>query len=274
MPRSIENLEIDLLLEAIFRRYGYDFRGYARASVARRIDHFLAKYGYDSPSALIPHILHDERIITQLVAELSVPVTEMFRDPEVYRSIRRNAVALLKTHPFIKVWHAGCATGEEAYSLAILLREEGLYERVTLYATDFNDRALHSAKEGVYPLSSAERFMSSHRESGGTGSLADYYQADQDSMAIRQALKKNITFANHNLATDGVFGEMHLVLCRNVLIYFTRELQDRVLNLFLESLVHGGFLCLGKRESLRFSTVREQFRAIDEANRIYQKTGF
>jgi chemotaxis protein methyltransferase CheR len=185
--------------------------------------------------------------------------------------LRQNVVPVLRTYPFVNLWVAGCATGEEAYSLAILLTEEGLYERARIFATDFNDEALAKAREGIYPLDRIRLFTQNYQESGGTRPFSDYCHARYDAMAVSSALKRHITFANHNLVTDAVFGEMHLILCRNVLIYFDRGLQDRVLNLFYESLAHRGYLCLGAAEILRFSSVQDSFEALDEKTRIYRK---
>ncbi len=195
----------------------------------------------------------------------------MFRDPFVYRSIREKVVPFLKTYPFVKIWYAGCATGEEAYSLAILLQEEGLYERTTIFATDFNDEALEKAKEGIYALDNVQQFTKNYQHAGGTGSFSNYYHAEYESMAINRSLKKKITFANHNLVTDEVFGEMHMIFCRNVLIYFDKKLQNRVLNLFTESLVNGGFLCLGAKENLQFTDVNSYYKPIDKKGKIYQR---
>lgn len=268
---KIEAIEISLLLDAIFERYGYDFRCYARASIERRVRHFLRTSGCKTISEMIPKLLHQEAFFGKLVQDFSITVTEMFRDPLAYRSIRRNVVPVLKTYPFIKIWHAGCSSGEEAYSLAILLQEANLYDRATIFATDFNDVVLEKAGEGIYALDDIKQFTSNHQRSGGTKSLSEYYHASYGAVAINQSLKENITFANHNLVTDGVFGEMHLILCRNVLIYFDRTLQNRVLSLFNDSLIQGGFLCLGSKESLQFSDVQDHFKAIDGKWRIYQK---
>jgi chemotaxis protein methyltransferase CheR len=268
---EIENIEITLLLEAIFQRYGYDFRSYARASIERRVRHFLPKAGCATISAMIPKLLYNESFFEPLVREFSITVSEMFRDPSVYRSIREKVIPLLKTYPFVRIWHAGCASGEEAYSLAILLKEEGLYDRATIFATDFNDGALDQAKEGIYALDTVQQSTANYQKAGGSRSFSEYYHARYEAMAINPALKKNITFANHNLVTDGVFSEMHFILCRNVLIYFNKELQNRVLNLFRDSLAYGGFLCLGSKESLLFSDVARDFKPVDESARIFQK---
>ena len=268
---EIENIEIDLLLEAVFMRYGHDFRQYARASVERRIRQFLSKIQTGRISEIISEILYDEDVFENFLLQLSIPVTEMFRDPAVYRSIRMNVMPVLKTYPFVRIWHAGCASGEEAYSLAILLQEEGLYDRVSLFATDFNDVVLEKAKEGIYDLGNVKTFTRNYQESGGKRSFSVYYHARYDAITLDKSLKKNITFANHNLVSDGVFTETQLVMCRNVLIYFNKELQNRVLRLFCDSLARGGFLVLGTKESLMFSDIRSEFRVIDEKANIYKR---
>ena len=271
MNRDTEKIEIDLLLEAIFKKYGYDFRHYSRASIERRVRQFLPKSGCQSIPEMIERLLRDEAFFTNMVRDFSITVTEMFRDPTVYASLRENVVPLLKTHPFIRIWHAGCATGEEAYSLAILLKETGLYDRATIFVTDFNDAALEKARNGVYTAEKIKEGTKNYLAAGGQHSFSDYYRARYDAVAVDSSLRKNMTFANYNLVTDGVFGEMHLILCRNVLIYFDRELQNRVFKLFSESLVHGGFLCLGTKETTDFSTSSLQFEAVDKKAKIYKK---
>jgi chemotaxis protein methyltransferase CheR len=268
---EIEKIEIDLFLDAIYRRYGYDFTHYAKASVRRRVRNFLQKTGCTRVSEMIPELLYNESFFANLVFDFSVTVTEMFRDPEFFLSVRDVIFPYLRTYPFIKIWHAGCATGEEVYSVAILLTEAGLYDRSTIFATDFNDPALKKAKEGIYPIKNVKNFTASYQKAGGNSSFAKYYHAEYDSVMMDKSLKQRITFANHNLATDSVFGEMHLILCRNVLIYFDRELQNRVLSLFRDSLIHKGFLCLGTKESLQFSDVCDDFKLIDAKNKVYQK---
>ncbi|MBP8000219.1 MAG: protein-glutamate O-methyltransferase CheR [Chloroflexi bacterium] len=268
---DLEKIEVALFLQALYQRHGYDFRHYAQASVRRRVRRLVMKKGFTHISQLIPHLLHDEQFAREIVHEFSITVTEMFRDPPFYQTIRERIISYLQTFPFIKVWHAGCATGEEAYSLAILLQEEGLYDRATIFATDFNDEALQKAQEGIYPLKEMRQHTTNYQRAGGRKSFADYYHAQYDLARLDQNLKRNITFANHNLVTDGVFSEVHLVLCRNVLIYFDRTLQNQVLQLLTNSLPLGGFLCLGLKESLHFSTVHEHFRVVDEKTRIYQK---
>lgn len=218
-------------------------------------------------------MLHDREFFSRLARHLSVPVTEMFRDPFVYRAIRDQVVPLLRTWPHFKIWHSGCATGEEVYSLAILLKEEGIYERATIYATDFNDEALDRARQGVFDVGKMKEGTRNYQRAGGKTSFSEYYHAGYDAAVIDASLREHIVFASHNLASDSVFGEMHLVFCRNVLIYFGRELQNRALRLFTESLVHGGFLCLGTKETLRFTDVKALYEAMDEKARIYRKKG-
>jgi chemotaxis protein methyltransferase CheR len=195
----------------------------------------------------------------------------MFRDPEVYQAIRKDVVTLLRTYPFLKIWHAGCASGEEVYSLAILLKEEGLYDRCQIYATDFNNIALKKAKDGIYPLDRVKKFTSNYIKSGGKQAFSDYYITSEDKCIIDRKLKKNLTFANHNLATDTAFGEMNLILCRNVMIYFDQKLQSKVLELFYDSLIINGILCIGTKESLNFSQVETNFSEFNKKEKIYQK---
>jgi chemotaxis protein methyltransferase CheR len=268
---TVETLEVELFLKAIYQRYGYDFRNYAQASIKRRIRHFLAKTSYHKISEMIPQVLYDEDFAHAVIAEFSIMVTEMFRDPGFYDAVREKVVPYLKTFPFTKVWHAGCATGEEVYSLAIVLQEEKLYDRATIFATDFNDEALQKSREGIYELKNIQDYTKNYQRAGGKRSFADYYHAQYESAIMNQGLARNVTFANHNLVTDGVFSEMHLILCRNVLIYFDRTLQNRVLSLFAESLTYGGFLCLGTKETIEFSDVKPQFKVIDPRHKIYQK---
>lgn len=271
-PSELQAIEFDLLLEAVYRRYGYDFRSYARASVERRLRLFLARSGEEHISDLIPRALHDEAFFSDLAQTLSVPTTEMFRDPAVFLALREHILPVLRTWPHFKVWHAGCATGEEVYSLAIILREEGLEDRATIYATDFNDAVLAKAKEGLYDLDRMRKFTEVYQASGGKSSFSDYYHARYGSAVMDGSLRRRVTFANHNLALDRVFGEMHLVMCRNVLIYFDKDLQNRALRLFSESLVYGGFLCLGTKEDLRFTEVAREFREVKPGTRIYKRT--
>lgn len=269
---EIEKIEIDLFLDAIFKRYGYDFRHYAKASIRRRIRNLIKKTDFKQISEMIPKLLNDESFFDSIAYDFSITVTEMFRDPDFFLALRENVFPYLRTYPFIKIWHAGCATGEEVYSLAILLQEEGLYDRATIYATDMNNAALQKAKDGIYPLKDMRNFTANYQKAGGKNAFSDYYYAQYHSAIMEKSLKNNITFANHNLVTDGVFGEMNLILCRNVLIYFDKTLQARVHELFNDSLTRGRFLALGNKETLQFSNIEKKFKIMDRKNKIYQKT--
>jgi len=268
---EIESVEIKLLLDAIFERYGYDFKSYARAPIERRLCNFMEDSGFNYISEMIPKLMYDESFFAKLVSAFSILVSDMFRDPHFYRSVRDNILPFLKTYPFFKIWHAGCAGGEEVYSMAIILREAGLYDRATIYATDFNNTALKKAKEGIYNIEKVKQYTSNYQDAGGIYSFSDYYHAQYEAIIMDPSLKKNITFASHNLAMDQVFSEMHMIFCRNVLIYFDKDLQNRVLKLFIDSLIHGGFLCLGTKERIQFSDISDQFRIIDDKFSIYQK---
>ncbi len=268
---QVEDIEIRLLLEAIYQLYGYDFRSYSPASMRRRIMHRLTMSGFSTVLEMTDRVLRDRQFFVTLLNDLTVNVTEMFRDPEFYKAFREEVVPVLKTFPFIKIWHAGCSTGEEIYSMAILLEEEGLYERAMLYATDIDKNVLAAAKKGIYPIHAFKQYTDNYRRAGGRQSLSDYATARYDSVIMEQRLKRNIVFADHDLATDQVFGEMHVILCRNVLIYFDRPLQQRVFKLFGESLDMGGFLCLGTKESLRFSGNEESFDVVNRSLRIFRK---
>lgn len=263
--------EISSLLEALHQKYGYDFRQYSEAHIKRRLLNRLSSSRLESISELQDKLMQDKIFASLILQDLSITVTEMFRDPDFYKSIRKNVIPILKTYPFIKVWHAGCATGEEVYSLAILLKEEGLYERTTIYATDFNQQALNQGREGIFSIEKIKKYTINYQAAGGKEPFSDYYMANYDRVIIDQSLKKNIAWANHNLVTDNVFAEVHLILCRNVLIYFNADLQNRVQNLFFESLINGGILCLGSKESLRFCTVSAEYTELDKKQRIFKK---
>jgi len=265
------NIEINLILETIFQKYGYDFRDYSKAHLNRRILHRMKIAGYSKISDLIPRILYDQKFFQQLLGDLSINVTEMFRDPHFYEAVRKHIIPILKTYPFFKIWHAGCSTGEEVYSMAILLTEEGLYDRAQIYATDFNSKVLKNASDGIYQQELVEDYSKNYTKSGGTGNLTDYFSTKYDSAIISRSLKENIVFSDHNLVTDQVFGEMNLIVCRNTMIYFTKKLQNRVVDLFHDSLIPGGFLCLGTKESLRFSSQQNNFEEIALKEKIYKK---
>lgn len=268
-----EDIELELFLRAIQQRHGYDFSGYATASLKRRLQSVVQNGGYDNLSELTGRMLRDAGLVPQIVAGLSVPVSEMFRDPSVFALLREEVFPVLSSYPRINIWQAGCAHGEEIYSLAILLEEAGLYDRSQIYATDFSDAALAQAQEGIYAAKSARTYSENYLAAGGQRTLADYYHARYERIKIDEALKRNIHFANHNLAADGVFCEAHLILCRNVLIYFANALQNQVLGLFRDSLVRGGFLCLGNRESLDFAPAANAFKAVNAKARIYRLAG-
>lgn len=269
--KEVEDLEIALLLEGMFKRYGYDFRDYSLAHLRRRLRHRLEASALPDMGAMLHRVLHDRSFFELLLRDLSINVTEMFRDPDIYLQIRAEVVSRLKTWPFVKIWHAGCATGEEVYSMAILLHEEGLLERCQIYATDFNQIALKKARDGIYALDQVRKFTANYLKSGGRESFSDYYTADDDAVILKNWLKKRIVFADHNLVTDSVFSEVQLVVCRNVLIYFNRELQARIFQTFYESLCPGGFLWLGSKESLRLSPLNESFEALFPDEKIYKK---
>ncbi len=266
-----ENIEIELLLEAIYQKYDYDFRGYSRASIKRRLKRRLSLSGHATLTDMQREILYDPDFFHVLLQDLSINVTEMFRDPSFYKAVREVVLPLLAEREIIKIWHAGCSSGEEVYSIAILLQELGLYGKSLIYATDFDETILSKAKEGIYPVDLLQAYTRNYRDSGGVGSFADYYSARYELVLMDKALKENIVFSNHNLVTDGVFGEMDLVFCRNVLIYFKRELQDRVFRLFKESLCTGGFLCLGTKETVRISQYTGTFADVVKKEKIYRK---
>ncbi len=266
-----EELEVDLLVEVLRRQYGYDFSGYARASLTRRLNAHAASVGAERLAELLPDLVHDPQALGPLLDHLSVRVTEMFRDPPFFERLRKEVVPYLRTFPYVKIWHAGCATGEEVYSMAVLLREEGFLHKVRIYATDINETALERAREGIYPTAQIRKAAVAHQQTGAPGTLSEHGTARYDAFVFDSELRERIVFARHNLATDGSFGEMHLVLSRNVLIYFNRTLQDRVLRLLTDSLVRGGVLCLGTRESLELSEVAREYAPIDPRLRIFRK---
>lgn len=267
---ALEAIEIALLKTAIVERYGYDFSNYSPASFKRRVVAFARREGFKHIADLIPLLLHDKSFFRSLLFSISVTVTEMFRDPQVFRIVREKIIPVLKTYPSIRVWHVGCATGEEVYSTAILFAEEGLNDRLQIYATDINEESLEKAREGIYPVEQIKKYTANYQKAGGRRSFSDYYHARYDSVILHQELRKNIVFSSHNLVSDGSFGSMHLIFCRNVLIYFDETLQRRVLGLLHDSLVPNGFLCLGTRESLQYLEVKDCFRVIAEREKCFQ----
>jgi len=268
---GLEDIELDLFVRGLRRRYGYDFAHYAPASLKRRVRQLVQTHELGNISALTTRVLHDSEFLGAVLQGLSVPVSEMFRDPAVFQALREQVLPLLASYPQINIWQAGCAHGQEVYSLAILLEEAGLYDHCHIYATDFNEHALRQAREGIYPARDAQLWSRNYLAAGGSRSLADYYSARYDFLKLDQRLRRNVTFANHNLVADGVFCEAHLVLCRNVLIYFSNPLQARTLQLFRDSLVRGGYLCLGLRERLDFAPAAVDFSTVDADLRIYRR---
>ena len=265
------DIEVQQLMQAIYLGYSYDFRDYSRASQKRRVLHALAQLGCPSIAVLQSRVLHDPAAFLQLLQYLTIPVSEMFRDPAFFLALREQVIPYLHTYASIKVWIAGCSTGEEAYSLAIMLREEGLLERTLVYATDINPASLDKARQGIFPLGSIRGHTANYQKAGGRQEFSSYYSAAYGAAIFDRSLRENITFADHSLATDSVFSETQLVLCRNVLIYFNKKLQDRALGLFHESLGHRGFLGLGSKESLDFSAYASRFEPLARAERIFRK---
>lgn len=268
---TLEDIELDLLIEAIWRRYQYDFRDYSRASLLRRLQRAQAHFGVANLSGLLDRILHDTSCLPVLIGFLTIQVSEMFRDPEYFLSIRETVIPHLRTWPSIKVWVAGCANGEEFYSLAILFREEGLEDRTLFYCTDINRAALARAEAGIYEIERVAGFSRNYVEAGGNASLSDYYSASYGVARFDPSLRKRAVFADHNLASDAVFSEVQLVSSRNVLIYFDRALQDRAFGLFARSLPPGGFLGLGSRETVHFSTEADQFSDFAPDAKIWRR---
>jgi chemotaxis protein methyltransferase CheR len=268
---ELERIEIELLLEGVFRRYGFDFRSYAYASIRRRLWKRTEAEGLSSISELQALVLHDAAAMERLLLDLSVSVTAMFRDPGFYQVFREDVVPLLRTYPFIRIWHAGCSTGEEVYSTAIVLEEEGLLERTRIYATDINAAVLQQARAGIFPLNRMQEYTENYIRAGGTRSFSEYYTAKYDGALFSPSLTRNTVFSQHNLVTDRSFAEFTIIFCRNVLIYFDRDLQDRVHTLFYDSLVMLGILALGSKESLRFSQYEPCYEKLHPRERLYRK---
>jgi chemotaxis protein methyltransferase CheR len=268
---DLEELELELLLEAVFRRYGFDFRGYAPASLKRRLWRRVRAEGMESIAALQQRLLRDPLCMERLLLDLSINVTAMFRDPSFYLAFRSKVVPILRTYPFLRIWVAGCSTGEEVYSLAILLREEGLAERARIYATDINEAVLDRGRKGVFPLDRMKEYTENYLRAGGKSSFSEYYLAAYEGARFDPALVDNVVFARHNLVQDGSFNEFQVVLCRNVMIYFDRSLQQRVLDLLADSLATFGVLALGHKESIRFTEQEPGFEVLDADQKLYRK---
>lgn len=267
----VEEMELNLLLSAMADGYGFDYRNYARPSLVRRLRAFLHGAGLSTYSGLQDLVLHDRTAMRRLVETIAVHTTGMFRDPDFFGALRRNVIPILRTYPFVRIWHAGCSTGEEVHSLAILLEEEGLYDRTRIYATDLSDGVLDRARRGVYSLRAMREFSAAYREAGGRASLADYFVADSENAVMRQSLRRHIIFSQHNLTCDRAFNEFQLVLCRNVTIYFNEVLRARVHSLIYESLERRGFLGLGKKETIRFTPHEADYETLDASTRLFRK---
>src|SRR3954471_24011021 len=268
---DLEALEIQLLLEGIYRRYGFDFREYAPASLKRRLWRRVNAEHLTSISGLLERVLHDEEVMERLLLDLSINVTAMFRDPTFYLAFREKVVPLLRTYPFTRIWVAGCSTGEEVYSLAILLQEEGVYDRTRIYATDINESVLERARSGVFPIDKMREYTQNYIRAGGERAFSEYYLAKYDGAQFQRSLVDNVVFAQHNLVSDRSFNEFNVVVCRNVMIYFHRGLQDHVHRLFYESLMTFGVLALGAKESIRFSPHERSYEELDAGERLYKK---
>ena len=268
---KLERLEIELLLEGIFRRYGFDFRAYAYASIRRRLWKRIEAEGLGTVTALADRVLHDPSMMDRLLMDLSINVTAMFRDPSFYAAFRKDVVPILKTYPFFRIWHAGCSTGEEVYSMAILLEEEGIYDRARIYATDINEVVLQKAKSGIFLLERMQEYTENYLKAGGRRAFSEYYTAKYDGALFKPSLIQNVVFSQHNLVTDRSFAEVNVILCRNVLIYFDRSLQQRVHGLFYDSLSTFGILALGSKESLRLSKYEDCYEPVNPREKIYKK---
>jgi len=266
-----ENLEIDLLLEAIWQKYGFDFREYGRASIRRRLLKHMNASGLENISKMQHELLYDRIFFNNLVTAITVNVTEMFRDPLCFKAIKTKVIPELKNLDHLRIWHAGCSTGEEVYSIAILLHETGILDRCQIYATDTDDVALEKAENAIYPAGSIQTYTKNYQKAGGEKSFSNYYTAKYGNAVLKKWLSRKVLFSLHNLAVDSVFSEVDMIMCRNVLIYFNRKLQNSVLKLFTNSLAPGGFLIIGSKESIHFSGVAEQYETIDSKEKIYRK---
>lgn len=268
---SLEEIEVSLLLEGLYRHHGLDYRDYARSSLRRRLRNAVVAERVANISELQAKVLHERAALERLLSHLSVNVTAMFRDPSFFRALRERVIPWLRSHPFIRIWHAGCSTGEEAYSLAIVLKEEGLYDRCRIYATDMNQQVLEQARDGIFPLDLMQEYTGNYLQSGGKASFSDYSTAGHDHVILKRSLSRNVVFAQHNLVTDGSFNSFHLVLCRNVMIYFNPTLQARVHGLIFQSLCRFGMLAVGRRETLSHTVHEKEYETLDAEERIFRR---
>lgn len=273
VPTELQEVEINLLLEGLYQIYGYDFRGYVRGSVGRRILNRMKAERLPTITALLEKVLHEEGYLERLLNDLSIRMTEMYRDPSFFAAFRREVVPLLRELPEIRIWHAGCATGQEVYSMAILMHEEGLGEKAKIYATDMNEKALATAQKGAFPLKSMQQYTKNYLKAGGNKAFSEYYTTDHQYAYFSPSLNESLTFAQHNLVTDGSFNEFHVILCRNVMIYFDSALQQKVHRLFYESLADGGFIGLGSKESILSMPRGMEYEEFNSSEKIYRKTG-
>ncbi|MED3561434.1 protein-glutamate O-methyltransferase CheR [Bacillus xiapuensis] len=270
-PTELQNVEMNLLLEGLYQMYGYDFRGYVRASLFRRVTNRMRLERLETITALLEKVLHDSGYLERLLNDLSIRMTEMYRDPSFFSAFRNEVVPLLRELPEIRIWHAGCATGEEVYSMAILMQEEGLAEKTTIYATDMNERALKVAQKGAFPLKKMQQYTKNYLAAGGKKAFSEYYTTDHQFAYFCPVMKEKLLFAQHNLVTDGSFNEFHVILCRNVMIYFNSALQQKVHGLMYNSLAEGGFIGLGSKESLMFVPNDIQYLEFNSQERIYRR---
>jgi chemotaxis protein methyltransferase CheR len=270
-PPELEKIEIQLLLEGIFRQYGYDFRNYSHSSIRRRVIHRMQLEGLPTVSSLQEGVLHDPELFERLLADLVIPVTEMFRDPETFQAFRTLIVPKLREQPYIRIWHAGVSTGQEAYSMAILMEEEDLLDKTRIYGTDISEGALEQAKEGIMPIERMQQYTQNYQAAGGKRAFSEYYLSDHRGVIMKPELRRNIVFARHNLVTDRSFNEFHVIFCRNVMIYFDSQLREQVHQLFYDSLADGGFLVLGNKESISLTPMSDRFEIWDDENRVYRK---
>jgi chemotaxis protein methyltransferase CheR len=270
-PPELEKIEIQLLLEGIFRQYGYDFRNYSHSSIRRRVIHRMQLEGLPTVSSLQEGVLHDPELFERLLADLVIPVTEMFRDPETFQAFRTLIVPKLREQPYIRIWHAGVSTGQEAYSMAILMEEEELLDKTRIYGTDISEGALEQAKEGIMPIERMQQYTQNYQAAGGKRAFSEYYLSDHRGVIMKPELRRNIVFARHNLVTDRSFNEFHVIFCRNVMIYFDSQLREQVHQLFYDSLADGGFLVLGNKESISLTPMSDRFEIWDDENRVYRK---
>src|SRR4029453_12257054 len=273
LDNSLQDIEIELLLEGLYRAHGFDFRDYSRSSIKRRILELMRTERLTTVSEFQDKILHDAACLERFLLGLSVHATAMFRDPSFYLTFRKRVVPLLRTYPTVQIWVAGCSTGEEVYSLAILLKEERLYPKCRIYATDISQAVLRKARDGIFPLAAMREYTANYHQAGGINEFSDYYTAQYGSVIFSSALKQNVVFSQHNLATDGSFNEFQVILCRNVMIYFNKDLQARVHNLLYDSLSLFGVFGLGSKESLKFTPRADFYENLNETDRLYRKVG-